>query len=342
MKQGATVKRGDTLIRFDADYIATHAKSLLTQVVITNSQRVRRFQPASGKVIANRDACLELELNDAVATQDNTGGATVTSNAILVPNPTGLHARPAAVLAGLAKSFRSDVRLRKGDHEGNAKSVVGVMALNVAMGDKIRIIATGPDARAAADRLATEIAAGLGDDTEAVSGAQAVAETAAAAPPIPRSADENVLVGVAASPGLAVGTVSQVRHRQLDVHENARESAHDERRQLDEAIDRARLQLSSLQGTMQHRTDKDEAGIFGAHQQLLEDPELLDVAQSAIDKGKSSAFAWQLAFTTSAERLAGLGNELLAARANDLRDVGRRVLRIFAWRQRQRTSRLRR
>ena len=42
--------------------------------------------------------------------------------------------------------------------------------------------------------------------------------------------------------------------------------------------------------------------------------------------GKSAAFAWQVAFTRHADRLAGLKNELLAARANDLRDVGRRVL----------------
>ncbi len=45
-------------------------------------------------------------------------------------------------------------------------------------------------------------------------------------------------------------------------------------------------------------------------------------------KGKSAAFAWQRAFTTHAERLAKLQRTLLAARANDLRDVGRRVLAI--------------
>ena len=42
--------------------------------------------------------------------------------------------------------------------------------------------------------------------------------------------------------------------------------------------------------------------------------------------GKSAAFGWQVAFTRHADRLASLKNELLAARANDLRDVGRRVL----------------
>jgi phosphocarrier protein FPr len=48
--------------------------------------------------------------------------------------------------------------------------------------------------------------------------------------------------------------------------------------------------------------------------------------ESAIAKGKSAAFAWKKAITTHADRLAGLKNQLLAQRANDLRDVGLRVL----------------
>ncbi|MCA9797839.1 MAG: phosphoenolpyruvate--protein phosphotransferase, partial [Candidatus Eremiobacteraeota bacterium] len=73
----------------------------------------------------------------------------------------------------------------------------------------------------------------------------------------------------------------------------------------------------------------DKAAIFAAHQELLDDPDLLDIAYSALAKGKSAEFAWQRAFTTHADRLASLRNELLAARANDLRDVGRRVLTLL-------------
>ncbi len=55
----------------------------------------------------------------------------------------------------------------------------------------------------------------------------------------------------------------------------------------------------------------------------------MDIAESAIAKGKSAAYAWQRAYSTHAERLAQLRNALLAGRANDLRDVGRRVLGII-------------
>ncbi|MGB5734795.1 MAG: phosphoenolpyruvate--protein phosphotransferase, partial [Thiohalocapsa sp.] len=52
-------------------------------------------------------------------------------------------------------------------------------------------------------------------------------------------------------------------------------------------------------------------------------------AESAIAKGKSAAFAWQRAYTTHADRLSKLKNAIMAGRAADLRDVGRRVLGIL-------------
>jgi glucose-specific phosphotransferase system IIA component len=54
-KMGDAVQTGDPLIEFDADYVATHAKSLLTQIVITNSDRVAAFAPRSGNVTAGKD-----------------------------------------------------------------------------------------------------------------------------------------------------------------------------------------------------------------------------------------------------------------------------------------------
>src|SRR5688572_1495403 len=40
VRLGDVVRAGDPLIDFDADYVATRAKSLLTQIVITNLDRV--------------------------------------------------------------------------------------------------------------------------------------------------------------------------------------------------------------------------------------------------------------------------------------------------------------
>jgi phosphocarrier protein FPr len=78
---------------------------------------------------------------------------------------------------------------------------------------------------------------------------------------------------------------------------------------------------------MRDRADTDKAAIFAAHQELLEDPELIEGARQRLRTGRSASFAWNESFGEQADSLAGLNNELLAGRANDIRDVGRRVLR---------------
>lgn len=329
---GDTVKAGDSLIEFDADFIATRAKSLLTQIVITNSDRVATFSPRSGTVAAGKDAVLELALTgDAQASAATEASQTATSEAILIPNPTGLHARPAAVLANLAKKFKADVRLQKGDQTANAKSVVSIMGLEIGHGEKVTLIATGDDADAAIETLTPLLWEGLGDEGCQPAPAPASIEPspAAAPAPRPRSADPNLLIGVAASPGLAVGEVFQVRHQEIQINETAAGDPQQERDRLDEGVNQAKAQLEALQASLHGQRAADKAAIFAAHQELLEDPDLLDIAYSALAKGKSAEFAWQRAFTTHADRLASLRNELLAARANDLRDVGRRVLTLL-------------
>ncbi len=331
VKVGDQVKTGDLLIEFDADYVATHAKSLLTQIVITNGDRVAAFAPRSGSVTAGRDIILELTLAEAEAEAAAEASKTVTSEAILVPNQTGLHARPAAVLANVAKKFKSDVRLQRGEDQANAKSVVAIMGMEVNYNDKVMLVATGPDAEEAIGALTPLLQQGLGDEGSKPAPAPASMTLSEASAPAPRlrSEDPNLLLGVAASSGLAVGNIFQVRREEIKVEENATNPPHQERRSLDNALEVAKVQLQALQARLHAEADAGKAAIFAAHQELLEDPDLLDIADSAIAKGKTAAFAWQHAYSLYADRLSHLRNELLAARANDLRDVGRRALRLL-------------
>lgn len=346
VKLGDMVKVGDELIAFDMDKIALEAKSLLTQMVIANSDVLSSFTPSTGVVTAGADVVAVAAAGAAEAS----GGAavpsgparTVNGDAVLVPNPTGLHARPAATLANLAKQYQSQILLRRGEDQANAKSVMAVMGLAVAFSQKVRISATGPDAEAAVAELSQALTDGLGEEgvsalpddaVEATGmpsegGSSAAAGVAAAgAESLTRrkSDDPNVLLGVAASPGLGVGQVMQIRKQDILVIEDASDK-HLERRKLNSALDRANLQLKALQDKLKGESDADKAAIFAAHAEILSDPDLLDIASSTIDKGKSAAYAWRSAYTLYAERLAGLQNEILAGRAGDVRDVGVRVL----------------
>jgi multiphosphoryl transfer protein len=347
VKIGDRVRTGDELIRFDLDKVATGAKSLLTQIVIANSDQLTSFTSRAGLVTAGVDNIAEAAFSagsgdgavDGVAVPT---GRTVTSDAVVIPNPAGLHARPAAVLSKLAQKFESDVRLKRGDDQANAKSVMAIMGLEVYQGHKVQIIARGPDAAQAAEELTDALREGLGEEgvvpvTEA-SGAPVIpAPAAAAVKPTRRSEDPNLLLGVAASPGLGVGRVLRVHHEDIQVKEEAADR-HKERRLLNEALDRAMVQLEALENRLRQDADPDKAMIFAAHREILRDPDLLDIASSTIDKGKSAAFAWRRAYTIYADRLAGLKNELLAQRATDVRDVGQRVLEEVTGQRREKTD----
>ena len=329
VKLGDKVETGAPLIEFDLDYVATNAKSLLTEVIISNGERVSGVVYGSGTATVGKTPVLTLTLNGAGAAAKEETGPTVTSNAIILPNPNGLHARPAAVLSSIAKKFKSDIRLQLGDRSANARSVTSLMALETARGDKVLLVAKGPDAREAVDRLTPMIVEGLGDEgCIPVSSPATMTEAPIAAAAPREDVDPNLVKGVAASSGLAVGEVYQVRHVEIQVKEEGG-SPDQERRLLDAAIEKAAGQLEAMRAQLHGHKEQAKAAIFAAHSELLEDPDLIDIATSAIAKGKSAAFAWKNAVKTHAERLASLRNQLLAQRANDLRDVGERVLEVL-------------
>jgi phosphocarrier protein FPr len=330
VKPGDKVWTGAPLIGFDLDFLATRAKSLLTQIVITNSARVTSWERAGGFVSAGKDTLFTVTYSVDETVMQTDRGKTVTSEAIVIPNRTGLHARPAAVLANLAKGFQSAIKLQVGDRHANARSVTSIMALEVSHGAKVQVIASGSDATAAVQRLAEVLAQGSGDEGYAPAPAPATTITSPAAAPPPRrkSVDPNLLIGVAASPGFAVGEVFQVRRTEIAVTEVGA-GVDIERRKLAAAIETAQGQLEALRAKLHAKADPAKAAIFAAHEELLSDPDLLEIAESSIAKGKSAAFGWKKAVTTHADRLAALRNQLLAQRANDLRDVGLRVLSIL-------------
>jgi phosphoenolpyruvate-protein phosphotransferase len=331
VKRGDRVRAGTPLIAFDLDFLATHAKSLLTQIIVTNTERVTAWERASGYVSAGKDALFTVTLAAAdAAASPAAESATIISDAIVIPNVTGLHARPAAVVANIAKSFQAAIKLQLGDRQANARSVTAIMALEVGYGAKVQLIASGPDAPLAVEKLARVLAEGCGDEgcVPAPAPATTVISPAAAPAARRRSADPNVLLGVPASPGLAVGGVFQVRREEMAVTEMGT-GVDDERRRLEAAIAAAQGQLAALRAQLHANADPAKAAIFAAHAELASDPDLLEIAESAIAKGKSAAFAWKHAIKSHADRLAALRNQLLAQRANDLRDVGLRVLAIL-------------
>ena len=74
---------------------------------------------------------------------------------VLVNNPLGIHARPAALVVQRAAKFKAEIYFSKGDVQRiNGKSIMGVMMLAAEQGAEITIETDGEDAAAAAEIMA--------------------------------------------------------------------------------------------------------------------------------------------------------------------------------------------
>ncbi|TAA45221.1 phosphoenolpyruvate--protein phosphotransferase [Corallincola spongiicola] len=327
--EGERVTVGQPLVDFDADQIALNARSLLTIIIVTNGELVHSYQYGSGHVEAEQDTVLELSLGET-STQEIIDKETyqpVTSSDIVIPNPAGLHARPSATLANLAKHYQSEITLVREGLTANAKSVVAIMGLNVQFGSTIQITAKGRDGAKAIEELTEQIHLGLGEEVgeQVAPSAAAVAEPEEAPLLQIKSDEQDVLIGVSASPGLAIGEIYQIVKQTLSFDEDANDS-NTEQETLVNAIECSRSALEKLQTKLKAEGATDRAEIFSAHQELLEDPGIYHEAKRLIHTGKSAAFAWDSAIKMQKAVLTQLDNEVLAARANDLEDVGQRVL----------------
>ncbi|MDE0318919.1 MAG: HPr family phosphocarrier protein [Acidimicrobiales bacterium] len=72
---------------------------------------------------------------------------------VVITNPHGLHARPAAVMVEKLKAFDAEVRIEAGQKTANAVSIMSVLALGAGPGDTARVHSEGPQAEAALEAV---------------------------------------------------------------------------------------------------------------------------------------------------------------------------------------------
>ena len=67
---------------------------------------------------------------------------------VVVRNPHGLHARPAAKFVQAASSVPEDVIIEKNGKTANAKSILSIMSLGVSKGDTVTLKVAGESGEA--------------------------------------------------------------------------------------------------------------------------------------------------------------------------------------------------
>lgn len=324
VKQGTRVDKGQPLLRYDLDKVGQQCKSLVSLLVLTNSQDFQ-VRPITLKAVKVGEPLLHIIARTSTAANAEVLGGPAVQGQVLVAHRGGLHARPAALIRQTAQGFKSQSQLHFAGKSAPCNSLIGLMGLAIGEQDEVQVSCQGPDAEAALQALLNALATALPDDHHAAAPVSAA--------PRKRPAEAGVLQGVCAAPGLVGGPLFRLNAISLP----ADTGSHDplvQQEVLESALKQVRNEINATLAQAKKHKSTDEEAIFAAHLALLEDPALLDAAQHSIDQGTAATHAWSQSIDMQCEVLQHTGSALLAERANDLRDLKQRVLRAVlgeAW-----------
>ncbi|ADY27348.1 phosphoenolpyruvate-protein phosphotransferase (plasmid) [Deinococcus proteolyticus MRP] len=245
---------------------------------------------------------------------------------VTLPNPQGMHARPASRLAGLVRAQGGRLRLARENEaqSADATRLMEVLGLGLKQGT---VLTLSSDSEALLQAARDAIRAGLGDDL-----------SAAAAPAAPQARREPTWVpaqvsatleGVPAADGLVTGVTRQYRPQALEVRDEGGDDPAGQAAALDRALAAARAALDVTIADVQGRLGADKAAIFRAHQELLDDSGVLEDVAGLLLAGHGAAWAYRQVTDERIAALQKLDDPVLAGRAADLGDVQRRVLRAL-------------
>ncbi|MBJ2346704.1 MULTISPECIES: phosphoenolpyruvate--protein phosphotransferase [Pseudomonas] len=319
VKEGARVSNGQALLRYDLDNVAQRCKSLVSLLVITNGEHFQA-RPITLKGVKVGEPLLHIVSKTPNETRDDELDVGIeVFGQIRIAHRGGLHARPAALVRHTAQGFKSRSQLHFGGRSASCDSVMGMMGLAINEQAEVHVSCRGSDAEAALQALLTTLSTALAEEAH-TQAPQAKAPS--------RAAEEGVLHGVCAAPGLVSGTLVRLEGIQLPEDVGGHD-VEEQRQRLRQALAHV---SRDIQITLEHakaRRHIDEQAIFSAHLALLEDPVLLDAADLSIDQGRAAPHAWSQSIDMQCQVLRQLGSALLAERANDLHDLRQRVLRVL-------------
>ncbi|MCK2029189.1 phosphoenolpyruvate--protein phosphotransferase [Microbacterium galbinum] len=261
---------------------------------------------------------------------------------VLVRNPQGLHARPAALIAEASGGV--DVRLRRlpDGPEAAAASLSRLLILGARQGDEIEISAQGPDAADALDRIAALFDDGFGEGTDGLpetgtgtgtgSGSGTGVGTGSAPEPVapPRDAAGavtagDVLRGRGVSPGFAAASVVHLAPA-LPEPDGGVVIAESERAAEASAVERATVAVAEHLRARSAESTGEAREILDAARLIASDPELLaDARALVLSQGRTAARAVWEAARSHETALEALGGRM-AERVADIRDVRDRVI----------------
>ena len=313
VREGDRVAAGQTLLRFDLDLLAQRAKSLISPVLLTNADAFAISGRQTGRVVRLGEPLFEIRPLIGASAPASEPDGQVACRPVRFRHAHGLHARPAGLIAAEVKRWGLPVQATAGDRKANARSPVALMGLGVRAGDELVLTAHGAGADAAVSALVEMIERDI--NGAPVQGLAAPTPARMAAPA------DGAIAGVRAAPGLAIGPAFRLSQPPIQLAPVSGDPG-EERAALDRALAAVRTELVR-QAAAAGAAERD---ILCAHLELLDDPELVEPARTAVAAGQGAGAAWRATLRVQMDLLRSLDEPRLAERAADLADLERQVL----------------
>ncbi len=139
------------------------------------------------------------------------------------------------------------------------------------------------------------------------------------------------LSGVAGAPGLKIGQAVVINpgvslNNVADKKISGNEQIISELEVFDSAVEQVKLSLYEQAEHMKQSLPAEECALFVAYAQMLDSGSLLEDTSDLIQQGHWAPYAWRETVKQHADVFSSMDDEYLAERANDILDLGRRVL----------------
>ena len=153
VNEGDEVQVHDKIMELDLDYLSLNAKTLISPMLVcdifNSGIKVKLINQLHHEVSLDKPVFIVTKLSTSdkqIESHINDDVVSATSGLITIINPTGVHARPAALLAQHASEFNGELYVEKAGEKVNLKSITAILGLSIQCGDKVKIFANGTDA----------------------------------------------------------------------------------------------------------------------------------------------------------------------------------------------------
>ena len=294
-------------------------------------QEARQAQPAKLAQLAPVLRLLPTAAPITVLVADEPATAAELTQTFVLPNPLGIHARPAARLVNIASAYHAVITINKDAQMADATSINQLITLGARQGDTITVRARGSQAKAALTAITALIATNLGDPQES-----AADQPVTPAPMI--NPNGNQWQGIPVVAGIAIGPVAPVVMAPPVIPLRQVINVAAEQSRLQGAINTVLDLFDELEQALTGRAPTpgatpvaDATAILTAQRLMLLDPHLTAVVEQRLTADQCNAeWAWQAVVAAMVAQYESLNDAYLRQRAVDLRDVGDRVLRVLS------------